>query len=205
MKSNAKDFDHIADYYDTLIRRYGHDPRACDYSRIESQLIKFAVLSDALDLAGKSVLDVGCGFADYYRYLISRFTNVSYVGIDITEAMIVEALKIDPQLDLRVRNVLDWEGDETFDVVTANGIFYLIRNNPFLKMQEIISAMFAKSNKATVFNSLSAWTPDKEAGEFYADPLETLAFCRTLTPWVTLRHDYHARDFTIYMYKDRNA
>ena len=40
-------------------------------------------------------------------------------------------------------------------------------------------------------------------GEFYTDPLQTLAFCRTLTPWVTLRHDYHSRDFTIYMRKDQ--
>ncbi|CDN13322.1 hypothetical protein RintRC_4207 [Richelia intracellularis] len=52
------------------------------------------------------------------------------------------------------------------------------------------------------FNSLSSWGTQKESGEFYADPLATVKFCRTLTPWVILRHDYMQHDFTIYMYRE---
>jgi hypothetical protein len=51
------------------------------------------------------------------------------------------------------------------------------------------------------FNSLSAWATDQEAGEFYADPLRVVDFCRRITPRVVLRHDYHPRDFTVYLYK----
>jgi hypothetical protein len=54
---------------------------------------------------------------------------------------------------------------------------------------------------ALAFNSLSNWANDQEANEFYADPVQVLNFCRELTPWVVLRHDYHPRDFTVYMYK----
>ena len=61
------------------------------------------------------------------------------------------------------------------------------------------------SNSVVAFNSLSSWANDKEKGEFYADPLEVLKFCKTLSPWVVLRHDYHSRDFTIFIYKERNV
>jgi len=62
--------------------------------------------------------------------------------------------------------------------------------------------MYALATTAVAFNSLSAWAPDQEAGEFYADPLQVVDLCRRLTPWVVLRHDYHPRDFTVYMYKN---
>jgi hypothetical protein len=45
----------------------------------------------------------------------------------------------------------------------------------------------------------------QEPGEFYADPVEIVRFCRSLTPWVVLRHDYLAHDFTVYLYRDRPA
>jgi SAM-dependent methyltransferase len=205
MESYKNSFDHIATYYEDLIRKYGHDPRACDYGRIESQAIKFRVLSEATNLTGKSVLDVGCGFADYFRYLSGNFADITYVGLDITPGMIVEAKKLEPALDLRCANILEWDSAESFDVVTANGIFYLIKDDPDKKMQDIIHAMFKRAKTVVAFNSLSSWASDQEAAEFYADPIETLAFCKTLTPWVSLRHDYHSRDFTIYMYKNRNA
>lgn len=205
MNNSRKDFSNISAYYEELIRKYGHDSRACDYGRAESQAIKFAVLSDVLDLTGKSLLDVGCGFADYCHYLRDRFGNVRYAGLDITEGMINEAKKINSELDLQCGNILEWDSAESFDVVTANGIFYLISDNPKEKMQEIILSMYARANMAVAFNSLSIWAPEKEEGEFYADPLVTMAFCKTITPWVTLRHDYHSRDFTIYMYRDRNV
>lgn len=204
MDSHKNSFNHIATYYDELISKYGHDPRACDYGRIESQAIKFRVLAEAASLNGKSLLDVGCGFADYYRYLSKSYDGIRYVGLDITPAMIVEAKKLEPALDLRCGNILEWDSEELFDVVTANGIFYLIRDDPKIKMEAIIEAMYSKAGSVVSFNSLSSWADDQEPQEFYADPLETLAYCKTLTPWVSLRHDYHSRDFTIYMYKNRN-
>ena len=64
--------------------------------------------------------------------------------------------------------------------------------------------MYEASNYAVAFNSLSSYCMNKEEDEFYADPLDVFKFCLSLTPWVSLRHDYHHRDFTIYMYKNQN-
>jgi hypothetical protein len=66
----------------------------------------------------------------------------------------------------------------------------------------MVTKMFELSRVATVFTSLSAWGAVKEQGEFHADPVETLTFCRSLTPWVVLRHEYHERDFAVYLYRE---
>lgn len=194
-------FGRIADYYDGLIRKYGHDPRACDYGRAESQHTKFRVLSEVMCLADCSLLDVGCGFADFATFLQSQFAGLRYSGIDLCSAMVREAQRNHPDLDLKVANISDAWFDRRFDVVAANGIFYLLGEQAWPLMQGMIERMFALAKSAVAFNSLSAWAPEQESGEFYADPLQTVDFCRRLTPWVVLRHDYHPRDFTVYLYK----
>ena len=194
-------FVRIADYYDGLVRKYGHDPRACDYGRVESQKIKFQVLSEVLPLANLSLLDVGCGFADFATFLTGRFPGLQYSGIDLSSAMVKEAQRNHPELDLRVANISDAALKRTFDVVTANGIFYLLGDEAWPMMQRMVERMYALATTAVAFNSLSAWATDQEAGEFYADPLQVVDFCRRLTPRVVLRHDYHPRDFTVYLYK----
>jgi SAM-dependent methyltransferase len=198
-------FGRIANYYQDLVQKYGHDPRACDYGRPQSQEIKFRVLSEAMPVKGRSVLDVGCGFADFHRFLRDRFGEVRYSGIDVCPAMVEEARRLDPHCEVKLANILDASIRERFDLVTANGIFYLLGDEAWPTMQEIVRRMYAVAEHAVAFNSLSSWAEDKEAGEFYADPAEVLRFCRTLTPWVVLRHDYHPRDFTIYMYKTAKA
>ncbi|HMC72736.1 MAG TPA: class I SAM-dependent methyltransferase, partial [Terriglobales bacterium] len=158
-----------------------------------------------MPLKGRSVLDVGCGFADFHRFLRDHFGEVRYSGIDVCPAMVEEARRLDPGCEVKLANILHDSIRERFDLVTANGIFYLLGDEAWPTMQEIVRRMYAAAEHAVAFNSLSSWAEDKEPGEYYADPAEVLQFCRTLTPWVVLRHDYHPRDFTIYMYKTAKA
>jgi SAM-dependent methyltransferase len=192
--------DRIARYYDDLVARYGPDTRACDYGDPRSQEAKFRVLSEVGPLDGRSVLDVGCGQADFAGYLTERARDLTYTGIDISPRMIEVASERHPGLDLRLSDVLG-EDPGRFDLVTANGIFYLLGDGAEEAMQALVARMYEVCNWAVAFNSLSGWATDQETGEFHADPLRTVAFCRTLTPRVVLRHDYHTRDFTIYMYR----
>ncbi len=164
-------------------------------------MAKFGVLAAVAPLSNKSVLDVGCGFADFSIYLSARYSNVAYSGIDLSENMIHEARRCLPEVDVRLGNVMDIAGDNVVDVVAANGIFYLLEEQALSLMQTLVSRMFALCRVALAFNSLSSWAPDQEPGEFYADPLQTLGWCRALSPFVVLRHDYHSRDFTVYIYK----
>ena len=42
-------------------------------------------------------------------------------------------------------------------------------------------------------------------GEFNADPLETVASCRRISPRAVLRHDYMPHDFTVFLYRSPNS
>jgi trans-aconitate methyltransferase len=190
----------IGAFYDSLVDRYGHQPKACDYGQEASQRIKFEVLSRVLHLSGKKVLDVGCGFADYATFLHERYGTLNYTGIDVSRRMVEEARKLHPDRDIRHCHLLDMQ-DQCFDVVTCNGIFYLLGSEARVMMERMIERMYSMATEAVALNSLSAWAPDQQEGEFYADPIETADFCRRLTPHIVLRHDYHSRDFTLYLYK----
>jgi SAM-dependent methyltransferase len=195
----------IEDYYKSLIEGFGTSPRACDYGHPNSQQIKFEVLAGVKVLNRKTVLDVGCGFASFASYLSARYAHVEYTGIDITKDFVDYAKNLNPILDLKVLDIMEEDPGSTYDLVTANGIFYLLGESAEEKMQALIKRMFELCREAVAFNSLSSWCLDQESNEFYADPVRTVEFCRTLTPWVTLRHDYHPRDFTVFLYKDKNS
>jgi SAM-dependent methyltransferase len=199
----ADPFTRIPDHYRRLITEYGHDPRACDWGGPEAQRVRYRVLADVADLDGCRVLDVGCGFADWAAFLEREVGTVDYSGVEITTSMAAEAKRLRPDLRVRVANFLDDDVGGDFDVVAANGIFYLLGEDAPRLMRMIIAKMFGMARVAVAFTTLSAWARDPAPGEFYADPLETLDYCRSLTPWVTLRHDYHPRDFAVYMYRER--
>jgi cyclopropane fatty-acyl-phospholipid synthase-like methyltransferase len=194
----------IGNYYNNLVEKFGDDPRSADYGHANSQAIKFNVLSEATNYTNKSILDIGCGFADYYDFLESKYKNIEYHGVDLSSKMIETAKIKHPELTLELKNVFDNPPSKKYDVVTANGIFYLLGKDSKILMHEFISKMFEMANDVVVFNTLSTWATDQEPIEFYADPSETLNFCKKLSQWVTIRHDYHPRDFTIYLYKNRN-
>lgn len=99
-----------------------------------------------------------------------------------------------------MRDVFDCT-PKIFDYVVASGIFYLRQHQPMRYLLDTVAAMFQKANRAIALNSLSSWTQQQDTSEFYADPLALIQACRKLSQSVVLRHDYHSRDFTVYLYK----
>ncbi len=187
-------------YYRELAREHGISFRAVDWGSRASQQRRFRVLCQVGDLDGKSILDVGCGQGDLYECLSRRGVRVRYTGIDITREMIEVARQRFPKARFRVADVLEERGRQ-HDYVLSSGIFGQRSAAPFEYLKAAVQRMFALAKCAVAFNTLSTWAAQQEKGEFHADPLKVAAFCRTLTPVLTLRHDYHPRDFTIYLYR----
>ena len=195
------------DYFSANLARFGGDVRAVDWGNIESQRLRFKVLAEVGKLNNTSLLDVGCGMGDLYGWLKEENIATQYRGIDITPEMTTVAKKRFPGGDFSVENMLESTqiSGQRYDFIIASGIFYLRQNAPVEYLQTMVATMFKAARIAVAFNSLSTWFEPKDAGEFYADPLQTVQFCRTLTPWVCLRHDYHPRDFTVFLYRDRRS
>jgi RimJ/RimL family protein N-acetyltransferase/SAM-dependent methyltransferase len=201
----AEDDAKTVAYFTERAEQFGNDVRTLNWGSKASQEQRFAVLANIGDLNNKSILDVGCGLGDFYGWLEKQHIKTDFYGIDITAKLIEMASERFPSATFEAGGLINQPHfAHEIDFVFASGIFCLRQDKPFQYMSEMISIMFKLCRIGIAFNSLSIWSPEQDVGEFYADPLETIAFCKTLTPWVALRHDYHPRDFTIYMYKGKN-
>ncbi len=187
--------------YTELVHKYGDDVRALNWGSKGSQELRFRVLAEVGDLAGASVLDVGCGTGDFYGWLQNAGWHGHYVGIDITPGMIDVARRRFPDAEFSVGDLLKQEISTEYDFVFASGIFGYRKTDTAAYIREMVRAMIARCRRAVAFNSLSNWAPAPEPDEFYADPLETVASCRSLSQRLVLRHDYHPNDFTVYVHR----
>jgi trans-aconitate methyltransferase len=187
-------------FYTDQLREYGSEsPRALAWRNDTSQLSRFQVLSEVGDLAGKSVLDEGCGLGDLYPFLAARFENIFYTGVDINENLINAAKEKYPDLNFQVANFSDYEGGP-FDYVLASGsLTFKIPNHKEVYFSHI-EKMFALSRIGVAFNMLNHhYFTESDLIATYS-PKEVGDFCRTLTENVVLRNDYAAEDFTLYLY-----
>lgn len=188
--------------YTELLARHGDSHLSVGWGSEENQNIRFKTLAEIGIRSGDSILDLGCGISHFYRYLKSVGLSLEYTGIDITAAMAERSAKIFPECrfihgDL---SALDIE-DAQYDYVFANGIFVFRKERPERYMLKTVEKMFSLARRGVAFSSLSAWGDNKAEGEFHADPLQVLGFCRGLSRYVTLRHDYHPADFIIHIKK----
>tara|TARA_B110000503_G_scaffold140872_1_gene232898 strand:+ start:1008 stop:1601 length:594 start_codon:yes stop_codon:yes gene_type:complete len=186
-------------FYKNLIKKHGNNFKSLNWGSEESQKLRFEILCQSINLNNKKILDVGCGLCDFYSYLLKKNINLEYTGIDITDDMIMLSKKKFPNINVLKSDIVQIENQ--YDCIFASGIF-TYQSQGFL--EEFVKTAFSKTKEVLAFNVLSNWSSNIEQNEFYADPLETLTYCRTLSPYVTLRHDYHSGDFTIYLYKSKN-
>lgn len=192
-----------AAYYDGLVRQHGSGQRGLAWGSPESQQRCFEVLCDGLPLRGARVLDVGCGTGDLLLFLRERGIDCEYTGLDVSPAMVAAAAARIPGARFLRGSVLEPVPDlgREFDCVVASGVFAHRRAHPREFLHAATARMFSLCRRAVAFNTLSCWGERVEPDEFRADPAETLAFCRSLTPRVALRHDYHAGDFTVFLFR----
>lgn len=189
----------IRKHYLPLLQHHGPMFRAVDWGSRQGQTNRFRILLEVGEFLDASILDIGCGVGHLVEHLSTIGFQGKYLGIDALPEMVASARVCYPAWQFQEGNILDLNTSWNADYVISSGLFTFGDSK---LMQKTIQAMFDICNKAVAFNSLSYWAKKKEPGEFYADPLGTVQFCRTLTPWVVLRHDYLPHDFSIYMYRE---
>ena len=191
------------EFYTSLVNKFGINHNSLNWGSKLSQLKRFEILASIGINPNDKILDVGCGLGDFYSWLQKNIPEVDYHGIDITAAMINEAKKKNPDLQIENKLIFDIkEKEPLYDYVIASGIFYLRKDKPFEYMLSTIEKMFQLSKKGIAFNSLSTWSKKINKNEFYADPLELISAIKTkFSKKIIFRHDYLPNDFSLYVYK----
>ncbi|MBU0686756.1 MAG: class I SAM-dependent methyltransferase [Candidatus Margulisbacteria bacterium] len=206
------------EYYENLLLQHGEKPEALDWNSKPSQLLRYKVMKNVFNYISKrglDILDVGCGFGDFWEYLkkekIDQQYKVKYKGIDISEKLIEVARKKHPKSDFEVKNILKDDFNRSFDLVFCSGAFNIrfMDADAHLKyVKDLLLKMFELSKIGVVANFLSASAVYMTAEEdfnsnryFYFRAEDIINLCRFLSSKYVLRHDYHAGDFTIYLFK----
>jgi SAM-dependent methyltransferase len=185
--------------YAERLQRLGPDVQALGWRDAEQQALRFDVLTGMLpDLAGARILDVGCGFGDLHEYLCARGIDAVYTGCDISADVLCVARARHAGLAFEERDIVDTPyPDGSFDYVCISGIFnHRITNNQAF-MERTLSAAFRAARKGAAANMMTDHVDYREDHLYYFNPESVLAFCRTLSRHVALRHDYPLYEFTV--------
>ncbi len=201
---NETDKEEIIRLYEERLEKFGRSVKTMGWSSREQQFLRFKILSEIGDLNGKSVLDVGCGFGDFFDYLKNKEITIDYYGIDLSERIITEAKKQHPSLHFEVKDILTQEINRKFDYVFESGIFNKKISDNLTNTHAVIARMYDLSTEGIACNMMTDYVDYFEDYLFYYSPEKIFAFCKTLSKSVVLRHDYPLYEFTVYVYKKAN-
>jgi len=189
----------IAEYSDGTVRALG-------WKGEESQHKRFAAIATVGELGGCSLLDLGCGYGGLKGYLDQKFSNFSYIGIDQM-----------PEFIAKARTQYGRSTDTSFfqtdfttailpqvDYVIASGALGYRCDDPDF-CTDMIHKMYAAATKALAFNMLdAAFFPEHKLLVGY-DFEKVVALCESLSPHVKVIRGYLEDDFTVFMYRERQA
>ncbi len=195
----VKHKDKIRAHYEPRLSRHSDSYKILDWASPLTQRARFAVLADNVNLAGKSLLDVGCGLGDLRVFLRERAVPVHYTGVDISEKMVQAALKRQGDGKFLYADVFgdDPFGENSFDVVYCSGIFNLNLGNNRQFMAGAIGRLLRLTREHLVFNLLHERAASDDPKYFYHDPAHILELMGTFPCDVTLLDNYLPNDFTI--------
>jgi SAM-dependent methyltransferase len=203
--------------YSDRYNKLGYDVKTLGWGNKEQQYQRFDdILNIDLILNNKTLLDIGCGFGDFYTYLKSKNINFNYyTGVDINSNLIKEANKlhkdnIDCHFD--VYNVLDDSGiiNNCVDIAYLIGVLNLNFKNEIDNYEysfKIIKKAFNLVTESLVVNLLDDnLTPNypKEDFVFYHNAKKMQEFGITIAKKVDIKYSPNPipqKEFNLILYK----
>ena len=114
------------EHYQSLYQQYGVDEKSLGWTK-NKQDIRFEQLMRYIQGESVSILDVGCGFGDLYRYLreTKKPKQIDYCGIDIMAPFIQEAQRRYAQETARFYHcsLSELKEETVYDWVVECGMF----------------------------------------------------------------------------------
>jgi SAM-dependent methyltransferase len=172
------------------------DATALGWDSRDSMETRFAAAADMYDFAGTTMLDVGCGFGDFYAFLQDRGqAPAEYYGIDISDRILDIARERHPGATFENRNIfLDQFDSRTFDIAVEFGV--LNYDLETISNAEYVREYMRRTYEVcdtTLVNCLSGYREgDWEWEEFvhYYSPEKVFGYAQELSRDVTLKHDF---------------
>jgi SAM-dependent methyltransferase len=195
--------------YELAADRHGGGFESLLWASPQTQRLRFEAICRAGDLAGKTVLDAGCGRADLLGFLIDRGIGVAeYIGLEAVDILAKSAENTAAGVKRPLRkNVRILRGDFVqepirlfvgAEVVVFSGSLNTLPPNIFY---QTLAYAWEAAGEMLVFNYLSS---TRLAGREYLhwhEPIDVLRFARKLSSEVVTIGDYLQGDTTMALLK----
>lgn len=201
MKNSDK--DRIINRYNERLNKYGPTIDAIASGTVERHNLRFQISTEVGIQSGDSVLDLGCGFGDYYAYLKDNNILIDYTGYDINPSLVDEASKRYPELTFEVKDILDQDFPE-FDYIVSSSCFNipLLEHDNYEFIAQILEKAYSHAKKGVAIDFNSSYVDFFSKEGFHYSPEKIFSIAKKITKRVALRHDYPLFEFAIYLYKD---
>lgn len=194
----------IASYYTSRLAAHGPTARGVDWSSETSQAVRHRQFMRLIDGSpDASLLDLGCGYGDFLRFVRLQGHRGPFVGYDVASSMIAKAQQLNgegPDRQWRVGAA----PAETADFAIASGIFNVkgdVATDAWTQhVSAVLDILAGAGRRGFAFNVLSlASDPDRRRPDlYYADPADTLAYCLSrFGRNIALLQDYGLYEFTV--------
>ncbi len=189
----------IHSHYEWRISPGRQNHEVLDWADAESQIARFRVLTDHIQLNGKKLLDVGSGLGDLWEFLRQNHLDVDYTGIDLLKKMVDESRRRHPNARFIHADVFTDSpfGPDSFDVVYCSGIFNLNLGNNLEFLPIAVGRLLSHAREHLVFNLLSARTPWRDEKYFFYNPADVIELLAPLGCKMQIVDNYLPNDFTV--------
>ena len=196
------DVNQVIQRYQRRIAEHGATFASLNSGSEEKQAMRQWVHASALRGAQPSILEIGCGLGDFYKYLITQRRDCSYHGYDIVPEYIAECQRVYPQSKFEVRNIFLDGIEGSYDTVVMSQVL----NNRYQKsdnlqvMQRALELAFEHTRVSVSVDMLSTYVDFRNPDLFYYSPEEIFRMAKAIAPRVLIRHDYRAFEFCVQLF-----
>lgn len=197
------DKERIIQRYNERLNKYGATIDALASGNIERHNLRFKISTEVGIQNGDRVLDLGCGFADYYQYLLDNNYDIIYSGYDINPSLIEKAKERFTDIDIQTKDILQ-EPFPEFDYIVSSSCFNLplTEQDNYTFIEQIFEKCYSHAVKGVAIDFNSSYVDFLSKEGFHYEPEKVFSIAKKFTKRVALRHDYPLFEFAIYMYKD---
>jgi len=182
------------EFYDKAIKEFGVCAQGVHWNSKYTQYKRFEIITKLIkkEIKTSSLVDVGCGFGEYYNYLRNNHKiPEKFIGIDCEESMIKVSKKRFPEEEFYKIDVLK-DPLVVADYYTCSGAMNIMGYDD---VALFIQRCFEASNKGFIFNFL------KILSFSHIKQYEVIDICKQYTNNIIVKENYLDNDFTIFMVK----
>lgn len=191
--------EEIKSYYEKNNLMYGKGHPKNLWIDDSRQTVRFAKFMESFNFSGKTVFDVGCGYGDFYFYLLEHGISVKeYAGVDLLKEHCDEAkTRLPYGTNIFYGDFLDCE-PKKHDVFILSGTLNFYNDGWLDFASNVIEKMWFFATEAILFNMRSSF--DARNYE-HIRPSFWCVYAEQKTNNFLISHSYLENDFTIVMRK----